>query len=347
MAKKENRSINPNASRRFAKSKKPEVQVDELVQGILSGNRVLLSKAITLVESENPKHQEIVGELIDKCLPHAKLSLRIGITGSPGVGKSTFIETLGKFVLQKGHSLAVLAVDPSSQISKGSILGDKTRMLELATDQRAFIRPSPAGTALGGVARKTRETIILCETAGYDTIFIETVGVGQSEITVHSMVDCFLLLLLPGAGDDLQGIKRGIVEMADLLIVNKADGDREKMARDSMKAYKAALHLFPAKDNTWNPKVLTCSALHNQGIQEIWQTIEEFKIKMLENGHYHNKRMEQSKFWFNESIISELRTEFFNNPDIQSRIQTIESDVIAGRLSPFRAAKDLINSFFK
>lgn len=346
MAEKENRSINPDASRQFANSKKQEIQVDTLIQGILSGDRVALGKAITYIESENQKHQEIASLIIEKCLPHTDQALRIGITGSPGVGKSTFIETLGKHIISQGKKLAVLAVDPSSQISKGSILGDKTRMQELAANELAFIRPSPAGTALGGVARKTRETIILCEAAGYDTIFIETVGVGQSEITVHSMVDCFLLLLLPGAGDDLQGIKRGIVEMADLLIVNKADGDREKMARDSMKAYKAALHLFPAS-NIWAPKVMTCSALKNQGIQEIWETIGMFKSTMIENGQFELTRNEQSKFWLNESIKAELRNRFFNDPNMQSKIESMESDVINGKISPFRAANDLMNFFFE
>jgi len=295
MPKKENRSINPDASKRFAK--------------------------------------------------HTNESIRIGITGSPGVGKSTFIESIGNHLLSKDQKLAVLAVDPSSQISRGSILGDKTRMQLLAADDRAFIRPSPAGTALGGVARKTRETIILCEAAGYDTILVETVGVGQSEIAVHSMVDCFLLLLLPGAGDDLQGIKRGIVEMADILIVNKADEDRLQLARDSQSAYKTALHLFPPKENNWIPKVMACSALQHKGIDEIWETIQQFKKHNLKNGFFDHRRIQQAKYWLQESINRQLTSLFYNNEAVKSKLDQTESEVTAGKSSPFRASETLIRQF--
>ena len=345
MSKKENRSINPDASKRFPKGKKKLISVETLTAGVLAGDRVLLSKAITYIESENPQHQLIAKGLIENCLPHADKALRIGITGSPGVGKSTFIEAMGNHILQQGRKLAVLAVDPSSQVSHGSILGDKTRMEELASDERAFIRPSPAGTALGGVARKTRETIILCEAAGYDTIFVETVGVGQSETAVHSMVDCFLLLLLPGAGDDLQGIKRGIVEMADIVIVNKADEDRIKLARESKRAYKNALHLFPPKESQWVVPVLTCSALQNIGIDKIWKTISHYKSQTAENGYFEQNRIQQSKYWLYETINDQLQQLFYTNKNIKGQLDQIESEVTAGKVSPFRAAEELIRSF--
>ncbi|MFT5166542.1 MAG: LAO/AO transport system kinase [Saprospiraceae bacterium] len=345
MAKKENRSINPDAAKRFVKEKKQLISSKVLTEGVLAGDRVLLSKAITYIESENPVHQEIAKELIENCLPYANKALRIGVTGSPGVGKSTFIEVMGKQVLQQGHKLAVLAVDPSSQISHGSILGDKTRMQELAADDRAFIRPSPAGAALGGVAQKTRETIILCEAAGYDTVFVETVGVGQSETTVHAMVDCFLLLLLPGAGDDLQGIKRGIVEMADIVIVNKADEDRIRLANESMSAYKNALHLFPAKESNWVVPVMACSALQSTGIDEIWETINQYKSQTDKNGYFEHNRIRQSKYWLYESINNQLRQLFYKNENIKNRLDQIEREVTTGKISPFRAAEDLIRYF--
>ncbi len=345
MAKKENRSINPRAFERFTNKKKEPFTIDVLTKGILSGDRILLSKAITYIESEKKAHQTIAKELIEHCLPHANQALRIGVTGSPGVGKSTFIESMGSHVIQKGHKLAVLAVDPSSQLSKGSILGDKTRMQTLAADDRAFIRPSPAGSALGGVAQKTRETIILCEAAGYDTIFVETVGVGQSEIAVHSMVDCFLLLLLPGAGDDLQGIKRGIVEMADIVVVNKADEDRIQLAKASQAAYKNALHLFPPKESNWIIPVMTCSALQNNGINKIWDMIEQYKTQTKESGYFEHHRIKQSKFWLSESINNQLNELFYNNDKIKTRLNQIKSDVAKGKTSPFRAAADLINYF--
>lgn len=347
MAKKENRSINPEASKRFSKGKKRLLSVERLTEGILSGDRILLSKAITYIESEHPQHQEIAAKVIENCLPHANRSIRIGITGSPGVGKSTFIETIGNYLLSKEKKLAVLAVDPSSQISRGSILGDKTRMQVLAADDRAFIRPSPAGTALGGVAQKTRETIILCEAAGYNHLLIETVGVGQSEIAVHSMVDCFLLLLLPGAGDDLQGIKRGIVEMADIMVVNKADEDRQRLAQDSKNAYRTALHLFPPKENNWIPKVMTCSALQNIGITEIWDTIEQYKKHTLENGHFQAKRIQQSSYWLKESIQEHLQRVFYENARVKSQLEQVSSAVIAGEVSPFRAAQELVKGFIQ
>ncbi len=346
MKEKENRSINPEASKRFAKGNKKPFSTNELIEGILAGDRILLSKAITFIESDLPAHQEIAKELLEKCLPHTNdQSIRIGVTGSPGAGKSTFIEAIGSHILEEGGKLAVLAVDPSSQISKGSILGDKTRMQTLAADDRAFIRPSPAGTALGGVAQKTRETIILCEAAGYNTILIETVGVGQSEIAVHSMVDCFLLLLLPGAGDDLQGIKRGIVEMADLIVVNKADEDRQSLAKESQMAYKNAIHLFPPKENNWIVQVMTCSALQNKEIDKVWNNINKYKKQTVENGYFEHQRIQQSKYWLHDSIKKELGKIFYKNERIKNRLDQIESEVTAGKRSPFRAAEELIKLF--
>ncbi|HSH50986.1 MAG TPA: methylmalonyl Co-A mutase-associated GTPase MeaB, partial [Bacteroidales bacterium] len=259
-------SINPEVIKKFRKNKKTERSVQEYVDGIINGNRTILGQAITLIESSLPDHHQIAQEIIEKCLPYAGNSIRIGITGVPGVGKSTFIESMGKYITSKGNKLAVLAIDPSSERSKGSILGDKTRMEELATDTNAFIRPSPSAGSLGGVARKTRETIVLCEAAGFNTIFIETVGVGQSETAVHSMVDFFLLLMLAGAGDELQGIKRGIMEMADAIVINKADGGNIQKAELAKNQYQNALHLYPPAPSGWIPKVLTCSSLVKTGI---------------------------------------------------------------------------------
>ena len=250
--------------------------VDEFVSKILDGNITFLSRAITLVESTNSKHQQKANEILERCLPYANKSIRIGITGVPGVGKSTFIEAFGKHLTSKDKKVAVLAIDPSSSVNKGSILGDKTRMEQLVTDKNAFIRPSASGTSLGGVAQKTRESIILCEAAGFDTILIETVGVGQSETLVHSMVDFFLLLKLAGAGDELQGIKRGIIEMADAIVINKADNDNEKNAKIAKIEFNRALHLYPLKDSKWQPKVLTASALNNIGIDKIDEMINQY-----------------------------------------------------------------------
>ncbi len=251
------------------RKRKSQPSTDELINAILVGDITALSRAITLIESKNPEHLQKANEVIKKCLPHANKSIRIGITGVPGVGKSTFIESFGKHLTKRGKKVAVLAVDPSSTITKGSILGDKTRMEDLVKDKNAFIRPSPSGDSLGGVARKTRETIILCEAAGFDTIIIETVGVGQSETAVHSMVDFFLLLKLAGAGDELQGMKRGIIEMADAIAINKADGDNLNKANLAKIEFKRALHLYPEKESEWQPKVVLCSAIEKTGIDEI------------------------------------------------------------------------------
>ena len=318
---------------------------NELVDNILKGDRVALGRAITLIESKRKEHQDIAERVIDACIPHSGNSLRIGITGTPGVGKSTFIEAMGSLLTKDGKKVAVLAIDPSSQISKGSILGDKTRMEQLSWDPLAFIRPSPAGESLGGVARKTRETIILCEAAGYEHVFIETVGVGQSEITVHSMVDLFLLLLIPGAGDELQGIKRGIVEMADIVAVNKSDGERLELAKKSKRAYINALHLFPPKESDWTPKVELCSATDKTGIEEIWTAVGDFQSHVIENGWLQENRKRQAKFWFMETIKDSLFSSFFQNPAIQATFHTMEEQVLESQISPFKAAHDLLKKF--
>ncbi len=319
--------------------------VDVLVEGIFKGNKSSLGRAITLIESNRKDHIEKANALVQKCLSQKRDAIRIGITGVPGVGKSTFIETMGALLIAKGNRVAVLAVDPTSTQSKGSILGDKTRMEELVKNPNAFIRPSPSGETLGGVARKTRETIILCEAAGYNIVLIETVGVGQSETAVHGMVDFFLLLKLSGAGDELQGIKRGIVEMADALVVNKADGENIKKAEVAAKAFKRALHLYPPKENGWIPKVLTCSATENTGIDAVWDMIISFIEKNKISGNFLEKRKRQNINWLYESIEDRLKSEFFQNEIIAPEIEKFVAKVRADTISPFHAAEQLIGMF--
>ncbi len=341
-------SFNENSIQRFLKNKrKALLTADEYVAGILNGNITLLSQAVTLIESSKKEHQDIAQEIILKCLPHSGKSVRIGITGVPGVGKSTFIESMGKYITTQGHKLAVLAIDPSSERSKGSILGDKTRMEELSSDPNAYIRPSPSAGSLGGVARKTRETIILCEAAGFDVIFIETVGVGQSETVVHSMVDFFLLLMLAGAGDELQGIKRGIMEMADAIAINKADGDNVDRADLARVQYMNALHLFPPTDSGWEPKVLTCSAIKKIGIDNLWKTINDYLATVNESGYFQSKRNEQSKFWMYESINDQLKASFYQNNKIREMLTDHESKVLSEEMSSFAAAKKLLEAYYK
>lgn len=338
-------NINPLLLKGRFLSKKKERTVTEFVEGILQKDKVILSQAITLIESTVTEHQEKAQEIIAKCLPFANNSIRIGITGTPGVGKSTFIETFGQHVISQGYRVAVLAIDPSSQISKGSILGDKTRMQYLAVREEAFIRPSPAGDSLGGVARKTRETIILCEAAGFDTIIIETVGVGQSEVAVHSMVDFFLLLLLPGAGDELQGIKRGIVEMADMIAINKADDDKIIAAKQARVAYQNALKLFPTKESKWLAQAVICSALSKMGISEIWQQITDYQHFTTENNYFFKQRQAQSKYWLQESIQNNLQRFFYENTNVQMLLPSLEKGVSEGTITPFQAAKKLMEIF--
>jgi len=339
-------SVNEDSVKRFLKNKKKKsLSVAQYVEGILNGDITILSQAVTLVESSKADHQEIAQEIILKCLPFSGNSVRIGITGVPGVGKSTFIEAMGKHITSKGEKLAVLAIDPSSERTKGSILGDKTRMEELSADPLAYIRPSPSAGSLGGVARKTRETIILCEAAGYKNIFIETVGVGQSETAVHSMVDFFLLLMLAGAGDELQGIKRGIMEMADAITINKADGNNVEKAGLARIQYQNALHLFPATDSGWKPKVLTCSAYLKTGIKEIWETIDEYLSMTKANKYFQHRRNEQAKFWMYETINEQLRKDFYQNEVISQNMVEAESKVLKEELSSFVAARKLLDLY--
>ncbi len=339
-------SVDANAAKRFLQKRKKEINVNQLVERILASDKTALSSAITLVESVHPKHRESAEQLVEKCLPFAGKSIRVGITGVPGVGKSTFIEAMGMYLTKQGHNLAVLAIDPSSQQSGGSILGDKTRMELLSANPKAFIRPSPSGSTLGGVARKTRETVILCEAAGFDIIFIETVGVGQSETTVHSMVDFFLLLMLSGAGDELQGIKRGIMEMADTIIINKADGDNIKKAELAKREYQNALHLFPPTESKWYPKVLLTSATKNMGIDDVWETINEYIKHAKGNNYWNVNRSRQAKYRMHETIIDSLKSGFYQSEVLKDDIKEFEKLVQEGKTSPFFAAKQLLNKHF-
>ena len=337
------KTTNRQSAERIKINRAKKSSVNEYVTKIIEGNITFLSRAITLVESTNVNHQKKANKILDACLPYANNSIRVGITGVPGVGKSTFIEAFGKHLTSKGKKVAVLAVDPSSSLNKGSILGDKTRMEELVTDKNAFIRPSPSGTSLGGVAQKTRESIILCEAAGFDTILIETVGVGQSETLVHSMVDFFLLLKLAGAGDELQGIKRGIIEMADAIVINKADGDNVKNAKIAKVEFNRALHLYPLKENNWQPKVLTSSALKKSGIEEIYKMIQQYFELTKENNYFLEKRNEQNKYWLLSTIEENLKTNFYNNPKIKLALQKEIQELKNGKTTPFSAANRLLN----
>ena len=336
--------VNPYLTRRV---KRRQLSVNDYVEGILAGNRSILSQAVTLVESLLPEHHTIAQEVIEKCLPHAGKSIRLGITGVPGAGKSTFIEALGTYLCkEQNHKLAVLAIDPSSERSKGSILGDKTRMEELSIAENAFIRPSPSAGSLGGVARKTRESIILCEAAGFDTIFVETVGVGQSETAMHSMVDFFLLIQLAGTGDELQGIKRGIMEMADGIVINKADGSNAEKAELAASHFRNALHLFPAPESGWTPKVLTYSGFYGLRIEEVWTMVYDYIDFVKKNGYFEYRRNEQAKYWMYESINEALRDSFYNNPTIDSLLTFKENQVLKGELTSFTAAKQLLEVYF-
>ncbi|MEP0264444.1 methylmalonyl Co-A mutase-associated GTPase MeaB [Dokdonia sp.] len=342
MNKENTRGINPDYLQGKARKARTSLDVEVLAQEIISGNHTALSKGITLVESTVSKHQEQAQILIEKCLSHANQSIRIGITGVPGVGKSTFIEAFGSYLTEQNKKVAVLAVDPSSSLSHGSILGDKTRMDTLSQNKHAFIRPSASGNSLGGVARKTREAIILCEAAGFNTIIIETVGVGQSETIVHSMVDFFLLLKLAGAGDELQGIKRGIIEMADAIVINKADGKNEKPAKLAKAAFAKALHLYPPKDSHWTPKVSTCSALENTGITAIWELITSYKELTEENGYFTTKRTEQNTYWLLQTIEDSLKENFYRNKNIKEKLPLLLKELSNNKISPFAAARILL-----
>lgn len=361
--------INPNYQRKTGKS----YTFEELKEGVLAGNRTLLARAITLVESTNPERRQLGRAVLEAVIPQTGRSMRIGITGVPGVGKSTFIEAIGRRWLDRGENIAVLAVDPSSSRSRGSILGDKTRMPEMATHERVFIRPSPASGNLGGMARTSRETMLLCEAAGFDRILLETVGVGQSETTVHSMVDFFLLLMLPGAGDELQGMKRGVMEMADLIAINKAEEGNRKAAELAKRNYENALSLFPPAESGWPPKVYTCSALEEMqgggltdrevgadervdgndefgsdrpssttGFDAIFRAIDEYEATTRHNGYFDHRRESQAIEWMHETILTELREQFYSDPRVKDQLTKIEANVRSGVISPFEAAQILL-----
>ena len=339
-------SVNPYLKNR-PRRKKRELSVSDYVEGIVKGDVTVLSQAVTLVESVKPEHQAVAQEVIEKCLPYSGNSVRVGISGVPGAGKSTSIDVFGLHVLEEhGGKLAVLAIDPSSERSKGSILGDKTRMEKLSVHPKSFIRPSPSAGSLGGVARKTRETIVLCEAAGFDKIFVETVGVGQSETAVHSMVDFFLLIQLAGTGDELQGIKRGIMEMADGIVINKADGDNLERGRLGATQFRNALHLFPAPESGWTPQVLTYSGFYNLGVKEVWDMVYKYIDFVKDNGYFEYRRNEQSKYWMYETINEQLRDSFYHNPQIEAMLTGKEKQVLQGNLTSFVAAKNLLDTYF-
>lgn len=339
-------SLNAGAAEHFSKSGRKLLSPEKYVEGISSGNRTLLSQAITLIESALPAHQEVAQEIIRQCLPLSGNSVRVGITGVPGVGKSTFIEAFGKHLTSKGQKIAVLAIDPSSSRSRGSILGDKTRMEELSVDDNAFIRPSPSAGSLGGVARKTRETIILCEAAGFNTILVETVGVGQSEIAVHSMVDFFLLLMIGGAGDELQGIKRGIMEMADAVVINKADGDNLNRVNVAMAELRSALHYFPPTESGWQPVCEACSAITKNGIAKVEEVIDSYVNFTKANGYFDQRRLQQSKQIMMTVIDQALHDHFYQQPEIKKMLLKTEAELNQEKISAYVAAQQLLKKYF-
>lgn len=336
-------SVNPY---RRPRPRKPQLTAGEYVEGILKGDVAVLGQAVTLVESTADQHQALAQEVIEKCLPYSGNSRRIGITGVPGAGKSTSIDVFGLHVIRNGGKLAVLAIDPSSERTRGSILGDKTRMEKLSLERDAFIRPSPSAGSLGGVARKTRETIVLCEAAGYDNIFVETVGVGQSETAVHSMVDFFLLIQLAGTGDELQGIKRGIMEMADGIVINKADGDNVERANLAAAQFRNALHLFPPTPSKWVPEVVTYSGYYELNIDKVWDMIDRYFAYVNGTGYFERKRNEQAKYWMIETINEELRNNFYRMPEIKALLEQKELRVLNNEQSSFTAAHDVLNRYF-
>ncbi len=335
--------VNPYLTKR---KPRPQLSANDYVEGIRKGNPAILGQAVTLVESLMPEHQVIAQEVITKCLPYTGNSRRIGITGVPGAGKSTSIDVFGMHVINNGGKLAVLAIDPSSERSKGSILGDKTRMEKLAVQPNVFIRPSPAAGSLGGVARKTRETIVLCEAAGYDTIFVETVGVGQSETAVHSMVDYFLLIQLAGTGDELQGIKRGIMEMADGIVINKCDGDNVKRANLAAAQFRNALHLFPLPPSGFLPEVVTYSGYYELNIDKVWDMIDRYFEYVRSTGYFETKRRSQEKYWMYETINEQLKARFYSDSEVKRLLEIKEQMVLDNRQSSFVAAGDVLEFYY-
>jgi LAO/AO transport system kinase len=340
-------SVNPDMMTKTGRKRRKKYSVDEYVDGIISGNRTILSQAITMAESALPEHYDTAQAIIEKCLPYSARSIRIGITGVPGAGKSTFIETFGLHIAGEERKLAVLAIDPSSERTKGSILGDKTRMGKLSIHPHAFIRPSPAAGTLGGVARKTRETIILCEAAGFDTIMVETIGVGQSETAARTMVDFFLLLMLAGAGDELQGIKRGIVEMADAIAITKADGPNKLPADIARISFQNALNLFPTLQSGWKPKVVTCSALQNIGIWELWEIIVDYVNFTRSTGYFDELRKQQAVIRMHDTIFEYLNNSFYDHKEIKLLRPELERELYNGTITSYKAALKLLDKYFK
>ena len=330
----------------YTTKKSSVLTAEDYTEGVLEGDRITVARAITLVESNSAKHHQLAQDVLQRLLPHSGKSLRIGITGVPGAGKSTMIEALGMYLLEKGHKVAVLTIDPSSSLTKGSILGDKTRMEKLSREDNCFIRPSPSGGALGGVARKTRETITVCEAAGYDVILIETVGVGQSEVTVRSMVDFFLLVLIPGGGDELQGIKKGVIELTDAVLINKADGKNEQLARLSCSEYANALHYLHPATKGWHTKALTCSAITGKGIPEVWDMIKEFEKLTKDSNVFEERRKSQSLEWVFRMVEDGLKDSFYNNPSVKSEFAELKKKVLNAEVPPTIAAEQLLNIFF-
>jgi len=327
--------------------RKNRLDAQSYVDGVLKGDRMLLSRAITVVESNLESDQILAREIIKSVMPFTGNSMRIGITGVPGVGKSTFIEAFGKYLISKGKKVAILSIDPSSQKTKGSILGDKTRMEELSTMEEAYIRPSASGDSLGGVANKTGETLLLCEAAGYDVILIETVGVGQSETAVHGMTDFFLLLMLAGAGDELQGIKKGIMEMADMVVINKADGDNIPLSKIAKRQYQNALHMFPRSESGWTPVVTLASALENTGVDKVWETIEAYKVETTKTGYFQKNRDRQQLNWMYTNINDGLKKILYGSKKIQQISAQLEQDIINAKISPIEAAELILKEFRK
>jgi LAO/AO transport system kinase len=336
----QNHNPKPRSSRR-----RRRLTVDEYVQGVLESNRNVLAQTITLVESNSMAHLERGQEVLKQLLPHTGNSIRVGITGVPGVGKSTFIEALGLYLCDQGHRVAVLAVDPSSTVTHGSILGDKTRMELLSRDLRAFIRPSPSAGTLGGVTRKSRETMMVCEAAGFDVILVETVGVGQSETTVRSMVDFFLLLMLTGAGDELQGIKKGIMELADALLINKADGDNKIRARAAKAEYNRALHYLAPATAGWQTRAYTCSALEGDGVDKIWSVIENFHQTTLASGVFEKRRRGQILDWVYSMVEEHLLSSFFSHTGVKDIRADVEQAVVEGHMPPTVAVQELLKRY--
>ncbi|SDL95157.1 methylmalonyl Co-A mutase-associated GTPase MeaB [Bacillus sp. OK048] len=338
----------PNSSNDFPIStspRRPRLTVSDYVKGVLSRNRTIIAQTITLVESNQARHMETAQEVLKQLLTYTGNSIRIGITGVPGAGKSTLIEALGTMLCDQGHRVAVLAVDPSSTITRGSILGDKTRMDILSRNPNAFIRPSASGGTLGGVTRKSRETMLICEAAGYDVILVETVGVGQSEVTVRSMVDFFLLIMLTGGGDELQGIKKGVMELADGILVNKADGENKRRALVTKTELNRILHYLQPITEGWSTKAYTCSALSGEGIAEIWQVIQAFRIQTYKSGMFNQRRLKQTIDWMYSMVEEDLRASFFSHPQVSRLIPEMEDALVHGEMSATMAAKELLKTF--